>query len=155
MINFSNLVVGRNDKGERVSYLGEESFFSIENLVARVPKLLDPSAATELARHVTNFSRGSDYILVEDPQTFASQYRTKLENEDKTKPWREGVNRLCDFGIPDFNTIEEPKHLKEELVFFVKDRYTGLPYRVTASLTLLSEPNYEPVPLDNEEGRDD
>ena len=140
MTDLTEIVPSRNEEGERTAYLGEASFGSIDTLVAEVPELLEPDAATELARHVNNFARGSEYVLIEDPAEFAERYRAQLESEDPSQPWREGVMRLSDFGVPDFDEITTPRHDGETLVYFAEDRATGL-----------AEPSYEPVPLDDYE----
>ena len=151
MTDLTEIVSSRNEEGERTAYLGEASFGSIDALVAEVPELLEPDAATELARHVNNFARGSDYVLIEDPSEFAERYRAQLESEDPSQPWREGVMRLSDFGVPNFDEITAPRHDGETLVYFAEDRATGLAYRASASLSGLAEPSYEPVPLDDYE----
>ena len=151
MTDLTEIVPSRNEEGERTAYLGEASFGSIDTLVAEVPELLEPDAATELARHVNNFARGSDYVLIEDPSEFAERYRAQLESEDPSQPWREGVMRLSDFGVPNFDEITAPRHDGETLVYFAEYRATGLAYHASASLSALAEPSYEPVPLDDYE----
>lgn len=100
--------------------------------------------------------------MITDPAAFAEAYRTQLAGEDANQPWQEGVIRLVGFGFPVFDEIQAPSLSNDQLVFFARDGFTGLPYRVEISLSSIgsvSEDTYKALDLesvvDDEEIDDD
>ncbi|MQQ09342.1 hypothetical protein GFB49_12820 [Epibacterium sp. SM1979] len=114
------------DDAQKASDLGQ--------LLALAPGLLDPEAALVLAQAVNHIAQGHGFSVIEDPAEFASAYQAQLAKEDPSEPWQEGVIRLVDFGVPDFEEIAAPILTGETLVFFARDGFTGLPYRVEVAL---------------------
>ncbi|MEP3331645.1 hypothetical protein [Sedimentitalea sp.] len=87
------------------------------------------------------------YEVIADPVAFEAAYRARLEAEDPAQPWREGVMRFRDFGIPDFAEIAAPVLAGGVLVFFARDTFSGLPYKMELPLGDGPAPAYEPLAL--------
>ena len=67
--------------------------------------------------------------------------------EDPNEPWREGMMRLRDFGIPDFTEIAPPKIEDGTLVYFARALFNGLPYRTKVTLGRVGDVTYLPLEL--------
>ncbi len=119
-----------SDQGAILGVAGQE-FPSLAALLAQLPALGDPANAEGLARAANHLARGAAYSVIADPAGFADDYRNRLAAEDLSSGWQEGVYRLSDFGVPDFAMILPPACTATEVVFFARDRLTGLPYRAT------------------------
>ena len=109
---------------------GETEVGTLAALVAAAPGLLHPDAATAMARAVAHFAAGSDYRVIDDPAAYEATYRAQVAREDPNAPWREGVYRLRDHGIPDFTDITVPAYQGTKLVFYAWAAPLPLPYRV-------------------------
>jgi hypothetical protein len=103
---------------------------SLAALVAAAPGLLHPDAAATMARAVAHFAAGTDYRVIEDPAAYQAAYRAQVGREDPDAPWRAGVYRLRDHGVPDFTDILAPAYQGTRLVFFAESALIPLPYRV-------------------------
>ncbi|NIZ63046.1 hypothetical protein DL239_18940 [Sedimentitalea sp. CY04] len=133
----------------------------LTQLLTMVPGLAQPEAATTLAKAVNHISQGRGFSVITDPSAFAQAYNAQLAGEDVNTPWQEGVIRLVDFGVPDFDEIQAPSLVNDQLVFFARDGFTGLPYRVETSLGAIasvSEDSYKALdlePVEDDEEFDD
>jgi hypothetical protein len=107
---------------------------SLAALVAAAPGLLHPDAAAVMARAVAHFAAGTDYRVIEDPAAYEAAYRAQVADEDPDAPWRAGVYRLRDHGMPDFAGITAPAYQGTRLVFFAQSALIPLPYRVEADV---------------------
>ena len=121
-------------------------FTTLAPLLAALPGLLDPADAAWLAQAVNQLAHGIDYEVILDPAAFETASRARLAAEDPAEPWREGVQRLGDYGVPDFAAIKAPQRVGEGLQFFAVERQIGLPYRVDLP-SLRQPPVYDPVRL--------
>lgn len=133
------------DDGDVVALVnGAEELADLAALRARAPDA-DPAA---LAAVVNEFAQGRAFRVIEDPDAYKGEYLAQVENEDAGAIWTEGTVRLRDFGVPDFGEITAPSVTGTTLTFCVADRYTGLPYRVEASLSPGGpDPAYAPLDL--------
>ncbi len=130
----------------------------LRQLLTLAPGLMHPDAALLLAQAINHIAQGDGFSVIEDPDAFAAAYQAKLASEDANAPWQENVIRLVDFGVPDFATISAPTLTGEVLVFFVRDGFTGLPYRVEVALgsvTAVTEADYKALDLEPVEDDDD
>ena len=107
---------------------------SVAGLLSQVPDL-SAAEAVDVAKAVNFLSQGTDFDVIETPDAFAEAYRAKLATEDPSAPWQEGVVRLSDYGVPDFSEIAAPVLSDGTLVYFARDTFLGLPYRVSVDLT--------------------
>ncbi len=143
---------GLGDNLERIVILDEsDSVDSIPALVSAVPGLMSPDCALQLAEAINHLAVGDGFDLISDPAAYQADYEARLAAEDPNQPWQEGVIRLSDFGRPDYSEIKAPFWNGTAVVFFAKDDFTGLPYRVEAVLApkaqSLSEDDYKAVGL--------
>ncbi len=123
----------------------------LKQLLSLAPGLLDPEAALVLAQAVNHIAQGNGFSVIDDPAAFATDYQAQLATEDPNAPWQEGVMRLTDFGVPDFAEITVPTLTGETLVFFARDGFTGLPYRIEVALnstTSVGEGDYKALDLE-------
>lgn len=107
----------------------------LKQLLSLAPGLMDPEAALILAQAVNHIAQGHGFSVIDNPDQFAADYQAQLSKEDPKAPWQEGVVRLTDFGVPNFDEITVPTLIGDTLVFFARDEFTGLPYKVTVGLS--------------------
>ena len=125
------VVLGIDDASHSVVIVeGTTEVGTLAALVAAAPGLLHPDAATMMARAVAHFAAGTDYRVIEDPALYEGTYRAQVATEDPDAPWRAGVYRLRDHGMPDFAGIAAPAYHGTRLVFFAQSALIPLPYRV-------------------------
>ena len=125
------VVLGIDDASHSVVIVeGTTEVGTLAALVAAAPGLLHPDAAATMARAVAHFAAATDYRVIEDPATYEAAYRAQLGREDPDAPWRAGVYRLRDHGMPDFTGITAPAYHGTRLVFFAQSALIPLPYRV-------------------------
>ncbi|MEP1588456.1 MAG: hypothetical protein ABJR46_13155 [Tateyamaria sp.] len=124
---------------------------SIPELIREAPELLVPEGAVPLAQSINFLAVGDGFQVIENPSSFRAAYEAQIAKEDPDTPWSEGVVRLIDYGVPDFDQISAPNWTGEALVFFARDTFTGLPYRVQIALgqgdASLSEQDYSALEL--------
>ncbi|WP_077033347.1 hypothetical protein [Pelomonas sp. KK5] len=142
----SNIILGIND-GRSVVLLPDGSAFAeLAPLLAAVPSLLEPAQAGQLALAVNQLAHGIEYEVILDPAAYEAASRARLAAEDPNEPWREGVERLGDYGVPDFAAIVPPRRIGEGLRFYAADRLSGVPYQVDLA-ALDRAPAYDPLRL--------
>lgn len=127
----------------RVAY--ETEYTEIAPLIAAVPGLKDPDHADQAAQAVNHLSEGFEYGVILDPQAFSLDYMARYDAEEDGE-WQQGQPRLRDFGKPDLSLLAPPTIEGGNLVFFADDKYLGLAYHVTMSLSDPT-PDYQPVPV--------
>jgi hypothetical protein len=141
-------VLSTSDDNRPVVRIGGVRVATLPELVAAVPALLQPENLPVWCAAVNHLTYGRQYRLIRDPDAYRARYQRRLASEDPREPWREGVVRLCDFGVADTSVIDTPQALGDAVVFYVEDDYLGIPYRVTAPLPdhPEGEVRYEPLP---------
>lgn len=146
------ILEGLGNDGRPVVMVGADAVVAtdVAGLLAAGPGLLDPSAAGRLAVAVNHLAQGRDFRVILDPAAFENAYRARLASEDRAAPWRQGVQRLSDFGVPDFAAIAAPVLVGRTLVFHAEDTLLGVPYRVEADLAAGTPADGAYVPLDLE-----
>ena len=142
------VTLGLTPGGDPVLLLGEdgEAAHDMATLLRLVPGIVAPGRAEEAAVLVNHLAQGVDFRVITDPAGFEQAYMARLAGEDPAAPFRDGVLRLRDFGVPAFGTITPPRWDGGTLVFHAADANPGLPYRVTVP-DLAATPDYEPLPL--------
>jgi len=127
----------------RVAY--EAEYTEIAPLIAAVPALVQPNHAQDAALAVNHLSEGFEYGVILDPAAFRVDYMARYDAEEGAE-WQQGQPRLRDFGKPDLSRLAPPVIDGGTLVFFADDKYLGLAYQVTMSLSEPT-PEYQPVPV--------
>jgi hypothetical protein len=117
--------------------------------LACVSSLGRPESLGVYCDAVNHLTYGRDHRVIHDPAAYAAKYHQRLNAEDPKVPWREGVVRLCDFGICDTSEIRVPLQQGSKVAFFVEDSFLGIPYRVTAPAPGQpgGEVTYTPLPM--------
>jgi hypothetical protein len=142
------VTLGTEDDGRPVVLVGEDGeAHDMGALLRLAPALAGPAHAALLAETLNHFAHGDEYRLIADPSAYAKAYRARLAREAPDVPFQEGVVRLRDYGVPDFDEIKPPSFDSGALRFFAEDSVLGLPYVVEAA-DLTAEPSYEPLELD-------
>ena len=139
---------GLSAEGEAVVTVGAAEYQTHEALLDVAPYLLDSQHAALYAKAVNHFAHGFEYEVIEDPADFKEAYLAQLEQE-KGGDWDQTIAQLSDYGTPDFDLIAPPSITGDDLVFFARDDYSGVPYRVTAkvSQSAIGAPDYEPMEM--------
>lgn len=145
MAKIPQITLGISDDNKPVVFIDSEQATSMADLLSLAPEL-DKAEALLLAQIANHFAYDVQYIVIEDPKIFADKYMAQVKKEDSNVGWREGVIRLIDFGIPDFNEIKTPEYSDNKLVFYAVDAFLGVPYKVEVS-DLKAAPTYNPLPL--------
>jgi hypothetical protein len=145
------VVTGIGDDGRPVVMVetgGEIT--DLAGLIA-VAGLMQAEAAAPLAIAVNHLAQGSDFRVIADPAAYEAAYRARLAQEDPAQPWRQGVFRLVDYGVPEFGAIRPPVLEAQVLTFFAEHASLGIPYRVEADLAAkapeVNNDSYRPLPL--------
>ncbi len=126
---------------------GEEELADLAALQTRAP-----DAPAEALAQVASALGKPGYDAILDPAAYEAMTRARLDNEDANMPWRPGVMRIRDFGLPDFATILPPSRDGATLTYFARDTHTGLPCKVTLPLGSVGEMVVIPLPLTPMEG---
>jgi hypothetical protein len=143
----SPIALGLAEHGEPVVLLGGgRQAADLPELLRLAPGLRTDGPAGDLAHAVNHLAHGTDYDVITDPASFASTYLARIAREDPDAEWQEGVVRLRDFGVPDFERIAPPELAGDALIYYAVDSFLGLPYRVVLS-DFARSPSYEPLPL--------
>lgn len=137
------------DTGKLIVMIGDASYADLPAVLAAAPALLEPANAGRFAQVLVHFAQGTEFAVIEDPAAFEAAYRARLATEDPAAPWRPGVYRLSDFGVPDFGQIHAPRCDGQTVVFFARDRLLGVPYRIVGQRTgePLADSDFRPMPL--------
>jgi hypothetical protein len=109
------------------------------------PDLTKPEWVFAYTALVNHLAQGARFEPIYDPEEFKAAYMAKYDAEDPNEAPDQGVNRLHDFGIPDFAAITAPHMEGETLVFFAENTYMGIPYRATMAPG--QQPDYQPVAI--------
>lgn len=142
------LDLGLTASGAPVVMLGTSGAeaHDMATLLRLAPGIALPAHARDAALLVNHLAHGTEFEVITDPEAYRRRYEARLASEDPSALYQQGVNRLRDFGVPDFSRIRAPRFEGEALVFSVADRSLGVPYQVTvAALTVA--PAYTPLPL--------
>lgn len=129
-------------EGRVVVINGKEEITDLAGLQMRAPDI-DTAQLVQLAIDLGP----PGYDPITDPAAYEAQVRAKIDGEDLSQPWREGVIRISDFGMPDFSQITAPERDGGTLRAPVRDRYTGLPYIMTLALGHDTPPRFAPLPV--------
>ena len=139
------IVLGIDDSGGKLVLPGDlGQAHNMAELLQMAPHLTEHPLP--LAQAVNHFAQGGDFQVIADPNAFAEDYKAELAKEDPAAPWREGVIRLRDHGVPDFSQIHPPRLKGGQLEFYAVDTFLGVPYKVECA-SLTATPDYHAMPL--------
>ncbi len=137
--------------GDRIILISSMQCMSVFDIVQTAPQSITQQNAGAFAKAANYLACGTAFRVIEAPQEYESNFRSRIATEDPSQPWTEGVMRLCDFGTPEFSAIEPPQIADKKLSFYAEDLVTGLPYVVRldfgAESARLMPGDYVPMPL--------
>ncbi|QYK41126.1 MAG: hypothetical protein KF887_17360 [Paracoccaceae bacterium] len=139
--------LGYIESGAPAVYVDVTPVESARHLSDAAPWLCTPGGALLCAQAVNHLAHAQTYTVIDDPARFAEWYRKRYAAEPPGKVSPEGGYGLRNFGMPDLASITAPMIADDLLVFFAVNRQIGAPYRVTATLSALDAPEYDPVPM--------
>ena len=122
-------------------------FSSLFDLLKEVPDLAFPRYLDKIAQIINFFNKGLEFQYIDNIENFKEDYLLRIEAEQLQ--WDGRQPRLSDFGIFNVETIHPPLIIKDKLVFFVKNDYTSIPYRVSIQFPFIDESilaHYELLP---------
>ena len=131
--------------GEPVVIVGEAPVTTPRKLIEAVPELREPDWVVLFADVMNHMTHGFEYELIVDPVTFKSDYLAAYEAEDPTEQSVPGQVRLRDYGKPDFDAIQGPAMVGDDLVFYAREAFLGIPYKVTVDSDYVAD--YAPVSM--------
>lgn len=120
----------------------------IAGLAAAVPDITDPHWVKVYAWALNHVAHGYKFEVILDPPAYEARFMEEWDAEDPEEPAVAGVPRLRSYGKPDFSAITLPAYDGQELVFYARETYLGIPYKVTMSID--AAPVYAPMALTRE-----
>jgi hypothetical protein len=110
---------------------------SLHHLIQSMPELSNPDYLSQLAHLINFFSQGTDYHVIDDIPKFQEAYLERIEYEKNSFDYM--PLRIIDHGIFDVRVMHPPRVINRELIFFVQQDHTQLPYRVSCSYPIERE----------------
>ncbi|MBA3958065.1 MAG: hypothetical protein H0X51_06700 [Parachlamydiaceae bacterium] len=111
-----------------ILYKGK-TYSQLQELTAAIPSLTEPNSLEAFASALNFFCSGTRYLFITNIPEFQEDYLNRIEFEQNSFDYI--PNRIIDHGIFDTSKMHPPQILNDELVFFVQDDYTQLPYRAS------------------------
>lgn len=144
-----DLILFTGDDGRPAVALGEEQYATLADLVQGVPDLKAPEQLVPYCAAVNHLNHGYEYRLILAPEEYKAQYEARLNAEPPHQPMQGDAVRLRQFGLCDTSSLEPPRREAQGVVFFVEDRFLGIPYRVTAPAPDHPDgaADYDPLPM--------
>ncbi|MEP1200296.1 MULTISPECIES: hypothetical protein [unclassified Tateyamaria] len=115
------------------------------DLIAAAPFLDGEDHLYTHAFLLNHMAEGYSHALIDDVAAFQAEYMERYNAEDPDEERGPGTVRLHNFGIPDFASMHQPMKIGDELVFFVENKFLGVPYKVTMGPS--RKLNYAPVAM--------
>lgn len=124
----------------------EKKHVSLSSLLRDAPWLLEAKNLKVLASAANFFFKGIEFDYIEDIEKFKQMYQEHVKNpisEEKPLPFQ-----LVDFGVFDVSSMCDPYLDLDSFIFYVKNNYNQLPYRVSCSYLIQGTSNisYELLP---------
>lgn len=124
-----------------------EIHHTIQDLLKAHPNLGDLNHLEPLAKATVFLTKGAEFQLIEDVETFKRSYINDLAEEDRTCSMN--CDFLTDMALYNTEVIKTPHVERGVFVFYVKDR-CNIPYCVRCTYPMdggLEEITYELLPI--------
>lgn len=134
------------DKQPTIIY-NNHKYKTLHSLLEMIPALSEPQSLQPLAYVVNFFAKGFDYQYIENIKQFKDDYLNRIEFEKNSFDYM--PDRLIDHGVFNVVVMHPPLIINNELVFFVKNIQSGLPFKVSCPFPITSEfssPLYQLLP---------
>ncbi len=132
-------------EGTPVVMVAEAEARDLAQVLSLAPALGDPKWLRAYVRVANHLAKGDRFDPIMDPVAFEAAYRAAYAAEDADEAPVPGNARLHNYGLPDFAVIKPPAMEGDTLVFYARNTFMGIPYKVT--MPKGGEPSYEPVAM--------
>lgn len=112
-------------------------YTSLEDLIQKYPQLIHPKNLDIMAQIANFLVKGLEFQYIDDIESFKENYYQQIETEQMSLLDEE--TQLKDYGIFDLSEMHPPLLKENQLVFFVKHDYLGIPYRVTLAYPIKND----------------
>jgi hypothetical protein len=120
-------------------------FQSNEALFQAFPFILHPKHVIKTVQIANFLIKSLDFQYIENIEAFQTDYHQRIESEQAS--FTQQLPRLSDYGIYEVSCMHLPQMRKNQIIFFVKNDYTHLPYKVTITIEAHNiEASYELLP---------
>lgn len=131
--------------GTPVVVVAKAELRDLAQVLDAAPGLGDPKWLRAYVRVANHLAKGDRFDPIMDPAAFETAYRAAYDAEDPEEAPVPGNARLHNYGLPDFSAIKPPAMQGETLVFYARNTFMGIPYKVT--MPRGGTPSYEPVAM--------
>ncbi len=107
---------------------GGHKYINLDGLLNAIPHIAN-SKLLELCYLVSFFYGGSEYEFIENIDDFKEKYLNVIEFDKNSLDYN--PDRLIDHGEFNIRVMHSPRIVDNELVFFVQNIKSKLPYRVS------------------------
>lgn len=119
-----------------------------KDVLERYPKFLDGKNIDTLVELYIHFSDiEPTNILITNIAEYESDYLKQLESENQNESPNPNRPKLSDWGTPVFSDMHSPKADGGKIIFFMKDNFTGLPYKAVGTKSDPSSVELNPVDI--------
>lgn len=115
------------DEGSTKVELNGKSYASLADLVNSCYYLTENQYIKEIALLSNHLFFGLEFKLITEPEPFKQRYWKKIQQEQREKPT---IPMLLNHGIFDVSKITLPKRQNNELICFLEQLSTGLPFEL-------------------------
>lgn len=115
-----NIQLELEDNQPKVVVDGKK-FDLLDNLTKHIPELNDPHQALPFSIIANFFFTGINFEVIEDIEGFSKNYKRLLVEDPN----------ISGYGTFDISVIKHPVAEKNQVVFYVEEISTGLPFKVT------------------------
>jgi hypothetical protein len=131
--------------GTPVVMVAEAEARDLAQVLSLAPALGDAKWLRAYVRVANHLAKGDRFDPIMDPVAFESAYRAAYAAEDADEAPVPGNARLHNYGLPDFAQIKPPAMEGDTLVFYARNTFMGIPYKVT--MPKAADATYEPVAM--------
>lgn len=117
--------------------IGEKSYTTLYGLIKAVPILSEQKQIKNLSKIANFLCNGVEYLFIDDIPKYQEEYLNRVEFEQNTFDYL--PNRIIDHGVFDVTGMHPPRIINDELVFYVKNDHTEVPYRVIIPYPIIKE----------------
>lgn len=110
-------------------------YHSVLKLLRAFPEIEENVGA--VARLVNFLCSNNEYTFIEDIAKFQEEYVDRVEFEQNSFDYI--PDRIIDHGVFNITVMHSPKVVDNQLIFYVKNENSQLPYRVSCAYPIQSE----------------
>lgn len=117
------------DHGKPLVKFEGKTYKTLHGLFEGVPELQKLENIKNLAQAANCLYGGDEYQFIDDTVKFQEDYLNRVEFEQNTLDFL--PSRIIEHGIFDVREMRPPRIVSSELVFYVQQKKTDMPYRVS------------------------